>query len=164
MKSIDQLLEECESNKSCIKCSNYIDCIIKYKNVSYSEFNNPSTMNGEIRSFESDIYKDENTKENYRIDISEANQTIINNAMIYLNQMEDSTEKNLLKSALEKFSAEVSNSAEIFKSKDNKCHLVFECVDCMAINDSTEYANGDTITIHCKYCGKKHKFTLSKKE
>ena len=159
MKSIDELIQECDSQKSCVKCSNYFDCLAKFRG---NHINNPSTISAEIKNFDIGIYKDENTQENYRVNIDEADQMLINKALIMLLQMENSLEVNIIRSALFKFSADINNSAEIFKSKDNKYHLVFECVDCMAINDSTEYVNGDNIIIYCKYCGKKHKFNISK--
>lgn len=164
-KSIEQQIIDCDNTKSCAKCENYLLCITKYKSKDLtSEKNNPSTLNAEIKRFEFDIYKDENSQEDYKINIAEANQTIINKALISLYQIKENAELvNIIKSALEKFSVEPNNSAEIFKSKDaNRYHLVFECVDCTAINDSTEYINGDSITIYCKYCGKRHKFNINK--
>lgn len=160
-KSIDELMLECDNTKSCAKCSNYAECMAKFKG---NHQNNPSTMAAEIKNFSFNIYQDENTKKNYRININEANQTIINKALVTLFQMDDNPEINVIRSALEKFSVEPNNSAEIFKSKDNKYHLVFECVDCSAVNDSTEYINGDNITIYCKYCGKRHKFNINKEK
>ena len=167
MKSIDEKIAECDSTKSCSKCSNYMDCLIKFKSKELdTEKNNPSMINYEINGFDFNVYKEENenTKKNYKIDISEANQVIITKALISLYQLSENDESTgIIRSALEKFSAEPNSSAEIFKSKgDNKYHLVFECSDCEAINDSTEYINGDSITIYCRYCGKRHKFDINK--
>ena len=165
-KSIEQQMIDCDNAKSCVKCENYLNCVVKYKSKELTnEKNNPSTLNAEIRRFDFDIYKDEQDRqEEYKINIAEASQSIINTALISLFQIKENPELiNIIRAALNKFSVEPNNSAEIFKSKDgNKYHLVFECVDCTSINDSTEYVNGDSITIYCKYCGKRHRFNIKK--
>ena len=165
--SVDKVSEECAKYSECTKkCGYYDRCIHTFKKNNLNpEENNPATLNSEINGFE--VYRNTNNRqENFNVNICEVPNELVNKAIISLFYFKEDTEiKNIIRSSLNKFYTREQNKNEIIiKLKDNQYHFIFNCLDCNATNDFTDYANGNETFFYCRYCGKKHKFNLTKAE
>ena len=161
---IDEIASDCEKFTDCSKkCPHYETCITKF-GVNEKKESNPSTLHGEISNFETYESVD-NSRDSMRINICEVPGVILNKAIIsQFNSEEDIEIKGIISAALNKFNVIDSSNTEttIIKYDKYKYHFVFKCVDCSGLNDFIDYSMNDHAFFYCRYCGKKHKFDLSK--
>ena len=155
-----KLLEECENHQgSCGTCNHYKECLNKFP--PNSEKNNPTMLFWEIHNNSGLKYAANDN--NFHINICEATEPILNQSIEISDRLPNEVKK-IVRSGIEKFVASSDEDATIISLDNNLYHFVFECSDCFAKNDFTDYCMNDEIYFHCRYCGKKHKFILPKKE
>ncbi len=159
---------DCEKYDECTKkCPHYNDCLAEFKIMGSKGNNNPSTLSAEISNFE--VYNSNNNSsspDNFKVNICEVPGLLINQAIIsQFNSKESPEIRNIISAALNKFVIPNDNDikSSIIKYDAFKYHFVFNCVDCGGLNDFVDYTvNKDYTFFYCRYCGKKHKFDLSK--
>ena len=159
---MDKKTLDCDMNECNKKCPHYKDCLAEFK-LGGRGTNNPSTLSAEISNFE--IYDNSNTPDNFKVNICEVPGLLINKAIIsQFNSKEEPEVKNIITAALNKFVIPNDNDVKssIIKYDSMKYHFVFNCVDCNGLNDFVDYATDDNVSFYCRYCGKKHKFDLTK--
>lgn len=157
----EKLLRECEEHQgSCGTCEHYTECQEKYLSTKSSEDNNPSTLLWEIQNGKlSNGYTSK--KCNFTINICEAPNNLINDSIEIAERLPEEFKKIVI-SGLKKYVASSDEDATIIPIKDDLYHFVFECSDCFAKNDFTDYCATNNTSFHCRYCGKKHTFDLTK--
>ena len=159
------MLNDCNNHiGSCSQCKHYKDCEAKFISEKARrltpEENNPSTLNYEIYKFD---FNDNGVDINndYKIDITEVPDYMIIKSMEISDKLPDTELRIIVKSAIKKNVASKLEDATVVDHKNNLFHFIFECSDCAALNDFTDYCHTDNAIFYCRYCGKNHVIDLS---